>query len=188
MAGNDGNQFGEFVVRCGKSLAIHVILGAVLLAAGWWATSSFDSAGDQLKASYQEAPDAVAAVESVLADLRLRFWSWFVWALVISLLASCLFIGLAQQGRPGDERDGAARKPLWIILLIVVIAGCGTIWWRKISLADLAAGLTSGGYALLIGLGFVITFLAYWIATGLAVKRTMRPSVPLYYLLPTRWN
>ena len=188
MAANGRNQFGEFLVRAGKSFGVHAVFITLLFALGWWATMGYDSASDQLKAEYESAPDPQMAIGMVLDTARIKLWSWFSSSMLVSWLASILFIGFVQTAEPRGEAEGAKRMPMWIVLMLITLATTAAAWWWQLSLADIGAMLMASGYGVSVAAGFVLVLIAYWAGTGMSVKSTMRPSVPLGYILPRLGN
>ena len=79
--------------------------------------------------------------------------------------------------------------PLWIVLFVLVIVATGFVFWRQVSLTDVAQMLLDSKYLLLTTIGFVVPMIAYWLACGLAVTITLKPAVPMAEsLLPEFWN
>lgn len=176
----------ESVLRIGKSLAVHIVIGVLLYGLAVYLLGSFDAASDTLREQYEETE-----VMQLLASTRSTLIGWFVVALIISWVGSSIFLITANWMRK-DVRiasDGRKALPAWIILFLISIAMTTFVWWREVSLGDVAAMLLDGNYLTLVTAGQVGTALAFWLGTGLAVALTLKPSVPLAQtLLPNMWN
>lgn len=176
----------ESVLRIGKSLAVHIVIGVLLYGLAVYLLGSFDAASDTLREQYEETE-----VMQLLASTRSTLIGWFVVALIISWVGSSIFLITANWMRK-DVRiasDGRKALPAWIILFLISIAMTTFVWWREVSLGDVAAMLLDGNYLTLVTAGQVGAALAFWLGTGLAVALTLKPSVPLAQtLLPNMWN
>ncbi len=176
----------ESVLRIGKSLAVHIVIGVLLYALAVFLLGNFDAASDTLREQYEETE-----VMQLLASTRSTLISWYVIALVISWACSAIFLIVANLKRKSVRiaSDGRKALPIWIILFLVSIALTTFVWWREVSLGDVASMLLDGNYLALVTAGQVGTALAFWLGTGLAVALTLKPSVPLAQtLLPNMWN
>ncbi|MEG3180077.1 hypothetical protein [Sphingomonas sp. LT1P40] len=182
------NEIGDILIRIGKALLIYLVIGAALLGLIFWLTSDFESASLMLRAQFADAEDAQTSVMVILDQARLHLVYWMLTSLAASLICASLFLSFAQSRRPRNAIEGGSYKARWIALLIVALSLSVLCWWQFVSVADVAGALVSKSYVLVlvcVGLG---NLLAYYLATGLAVTMTMKPSVPMGTLLPNSWN
>lgn len=180
---------GETVVRIGKSLLIHVLVGLAVLATIWFMADAFEDASLALQAKYAEADDMGASVMNELGEARGHLLAWGILALTISWLSSSLFIALAQNRGARGYSEGGSLFATWIGLFIFTMLGAVVAWWRQVSLLDIGSLVASTNYSISLVIGFIGTALAYYLATGVAVRLSMKPSVPLSdVLLPKFWN
>lgn len=176
----------ESLLRIGKSLAVHIVVGLLLYGLAVYLLGSFDAASDTVREQYEEAN-----VMQLLASTRSTIIGWYVCALVASWACSAIFLILANFQREKVRIDSDMRRalPAWIALFVVTMGLAAFLWWRQVSLADVAAMLLDSNYLTLVTAGHIGTALAYWLGSGLAVALTLKPSVPLARtLLPNFWN
>lgn len=176
----------DSVVRSGKSLAVHIVFALLLYALASLLLSHFDTASEAMREQYEETE-----VLQLLAGARATIVGWYVAALAISWLCSTVFLVTANLKRPHVRSKSDARKamPVWIAMFVVAIVATAFLWWRQVSLADVASTLLDDDYLLLATAGYVGTALAFWLGTGLAVALTLKPSVPMASTaLPEIWN
>ena len=180
---------GETVVRIGKALLIHFLIGIAVLATIWLMSDAFEDASLALQTKYAEADDLGASVLNELGDARSQMLKWAILALSFSWLCSSLFVALAQHRGARGYSEGGGLFAAWIGLFIVTLLAATAAWWRQVSVLDIGTLIASNNYAISLIAGFVGTTFAYYLATGLAVRLSMKPSVPLAdVLLPNFWN
>jgi heme/copper-type cytochrome/quinol oxidase subunit 4 len=180
---------GETVVRIGKALLIHVLIGIAVLGTIWFMADVFEDASLELQTRYQGANDNGASVLNELGYARSSMVSWAITALALSWLSSSLFIFLGQRRAARGYAEGGSLFATWIGLFILALIAATTAWWRQVSLLDIGTLIASSNYAKSLVAGFVGTALAYYLATGLAVRLSLKRSVPLAdVLLPNFWN
>ncbi|HYI40306.1 MAG TPA: hypothetical protein VE053_08310 [Allosphingosinicella sp.] len=180
---------GETIVRIGKALLIHLLIGAGVLATIWFMADTFGDASLALQNDYAEAADGGASVLNELGDARGQMLKWAILALSFSWLFSSLFVALAQRRAARGYSEGGSMFAAWIGLFIVTILAAVAAWWRQVSLLDIGTLIASNNYAISLVTGFIGTALAYYLATGLAVRLPLKRSVPLAdVLLPNFWN
>lgn len=182
------SYFGSLIVRSGKSLLIHALFAAILAGLALWLTGAIEYASEQQRRIYETAPDPALALETVLGDARLNVIGWNVGALCVSWLASTVFVAVAERSLPRNEREGGSRTPAWFGLMVFVVLSTAIAWWRQVDLTGVGAVLVSGSYLALNVAGYVLVVFAFWLASAMTVKMTMRPSVPLSPLVPSFWN
>jgi hypothetical protein len=180
---------GETIVRIGKALLIHVLIGIAVLATIWLMADAFEDASLTLQTKYAEAADGGASVLNELGDARSQMLEWGVLALSASWLCSSLFVALAQHRGARGYSEGGSMFATWIGLFILTILAAVAGWWRLVSLLDIGTLIASNNYAISLVVTFIGTALAYYLATGVAVRLPMKRSVPLAdVLLPNFWN
>lgn len=179
---------GIFVVRAGKALAVFLFVALILLGVAWSFTSSFDGASLELRTRFEDAPDPIVPVTRFLEGARYQLFQWIISASFASWICASIFLIRAEQHPARDAREGRGRLVLWILLLILVFAFIGAIWYATVGTENVAGILLADGYVMVVALTFILLPLAYWLATALAVKIEMRPSVPVSGPLPTFWS
>lgn len=183
----DGRQPGAgTLVRAGTSLAVHAAFGVIVIAAVLLSSHGEAAMNRQLRGNYPDSPfDDIAYL---LDQPRHELLIWGAVSLVAGWLASIWFLRQAELLRPRSPAEGAALRGLWFGMLIATLAvtAAGFVYW--VILAKLEGFFATPPLTvaeLAVGLG---TPLAFWLATGLAVTLTVKPSVPLGGLLPATWN
>ena len=176
----------QSVVRSGKALIVHLLFAALLYGLAYLLMSNYDSASVLVRDQY-ESDDVMLFLQAAQSKMV----GWFLLSLLVSWLAATLFIALCQRKSQVVRGDTEARKsmPLWIILFVVVLGLAAFLWWREVSLAEVAQMLLDNNYLILVTAGFVLTAIAFWVSTGLAVITSLKPAVPgAESLLPNFWN
>lgn len=177
---------GITLVRVGKSLAVHLVFAALLYGLALWVLGNFDNASLTMREQYDSNE-----VLQLLGAAKSKVIGWFMLSLAFSWLFSSLFLAVCQRRKAvvRGHAEGRRSMPLWIILFVLMLAATAFLFWRQVSLADVAQMLLDSKYLLLTSVGFVVPMIAYWLATGLAVTITLKPAVPLAEsLLPEFWN
>lgn len=179
------NPNRDAIIRIGKAVLVHLVLMAIAYGALLMLLGDFDSASDTVRDTYDEA-----GVMQQLAAARAQLLAWYLGGLIVSLIASAVFLFAAQQARAKvrSASEGRRSLPLWIVLFLVVAVLTGFVWWRQVSIPSVAALVLDSDYLWLVTLGSLFPLLAYWLSTGLAVTITLKPSVPGAGLLPRMWN
>ncbi|MEY4953654.1 MAG: hypothetical protein RL299_2078 [Pseudomonadota bacterium] len=174
------------LVRVGKSLAVHLVFAGLLYGLALYVMGNFDNASLTMREQYDSNE-----VLQLLGAARSKLIGWYMLALAFSWLLSSLFLAISQRRMAVVRGHAEARRsmPLWIVLFVLVIAVTGFVFWRQVSLTDVAQMLLDSKYLLLTTIGFVVPMIAYWLACGLAVTITLKPAVPMAEsLLPEFWN
>lgn len=176
----------DTVIRAGKSLAVHIVFGLLLYALAVLLLSDFDSASQSLREQYEEAE-----VMQLLAASRTTIVAWYASSLALSWVFSAIFLWVAnyRQSAVRHRSNERLAMPVWVVMFVLSIAATALLWFRMVSLADVATMLLDGDYLLLVSLGELGQALAMWAGSGLAVTLALKPSVPLAEtLLPEIWN
>jgi len=125
---------------------------------------------------------------SEVAGARGQLLLWTLAAFGSAWLVSSLFLVSAERASPQNRDQGAARIGLWTMLLVALGVMLAITAWFILFDSPRVANLAPNVFSLVFIGGILLVLLAYYFATGLAVKRTMRPSVPLGEALPTFWS
>jgi hypothetical protein len=176
----------DTVLRSGKSLGVHIIVALLLYTFETILLNDFATASDTLREQYEETE-----VLQLLDGAQSAFVSWYIAALAVSWVCSTAFLLAANLKRADVRSHSDARKamPAWITLFVVTLAAAAILWWRQVAHADVSALLLHNAYLQLVTVGYVGVLLAFWIACGLAVALTLKPSVPMAAaILPKFWN
>jgi lipid-A-disaccharide synthase-like uncharacterized protein len=175
---------GAVMWRIAKAFFVHLPILLLTLGCIYFATSGQDSLSIAVRERYRGASSQ--ALLTVLGDARGDLLTWCAAAFAVSWLASSLFLVAAQRTYPANEAEAGSRIGLWSLLLVVTIGFAVGNGWLALVRARLDL-LTQSFFlaAILGGLGLL---LAYYLSTGLMVKRVMRPSVPLAAALPSQWS
>lgn len=187
MSNEAGSVTTEAMTRAFKALVTHVVIGVIVIGAILFVCQGRVAVNPRLLADYPDAAPEV--VLQFLYDARYRLILWACQALSISWLTASWFLYHAQAARARDpETEGASRTPAWAALLFVTIIACSLAGWWLVWWPDYSANLAPD--RLLVSIAFVGigTILAFWLATGLAVARVMRRSVPGSGVLPDLWS
>ncbi len=170
---------GKIVQRILGSLGVHLVLGGIALALVYYLTSHLEDASETLRGSVDGTEDAQTSIMTYLASAQQDLMQWTLFCFGFGWLLSCLFLLLANRDNPASENQGARKLGVWAGLLFILIAYVGLIWWRQLSMPDVAASIMFGNYATALAVGIVATLLAFWLGSALFVKKSMKPSVPL---------
>ena len=186
------SPISEIIVRAGRSLAVHLLMGLMLYGLALWLMGSYESANEALRtrAETEGWENPTASIAALLGTARNNVIGWFMVSLVVSWLCSTLFLAIAQRRRPltRNGREGAQALQVWIVLFALSIVACAALWWRD-GITNLSTIMVDRNYLLLVLAGHLGVVLAYWLGSGLAVTITLKPSVPLANsLLPRFWN
>ena len=180
---------GDTVMRIGKSLFVHILIAVILIGTIWWMTSSFEDASQLLRDQYKDAADDGATVLGYVDQARGSLIEWCGISCVISFLFSSLFISLANNKHPRGYEEGGRMAPMWAGLFVATIAGVGILWWQYASFEAVGQWLVSANYLICVAATVAGILIAYFLATAVGVKLTMKRSVPLAELvIPDGWN
>jgi hypothetical protein len=169
------------LLRLFFALLLYVaIFGVVWLLIGM-VGSGEDAVSEQVRRQFSARPGQLDGIREDAVAL-LRQWAFF--AMGVSWLAAAFWLFLADLYRPKSPSEATDRTGAWVGLFFLSMASAGGIFWmlilQRAVLTDLAAGVTNIAMGA-VGLALLLT---YWLATGLFVKITMQPSVPLSGPLP----
>jgi magnesium-transporting ATPase (P-type) len=169
------------LVRIFWALLIHV--GWFILAAGllYVAGAGESALSDATRDQYRDNP---ALIDQIRTDALWHLLNWAFLSLAASWLLASLWLFIAERQRPRTPAEGAAKRGLWVILLLVTLAAMAAIGWSRLAQTgvtmDLAASTMTTG---ILTVSFTV-LLAYFTATAMSVKQVMRPSVPFSSILP----
>lgn len=175
---------GAILWRIVKSFFIHLPILLITLALIYFLCDGQESLSLAVREQYRGASSR--ALTTVIGDARGDLMMWALAGFAISWLTSSLFLAACERSAPANEREARGKLGLWSFLLIATILLAAANGW--LSLLRAQASLLTGTFMavlLIAGLGILA---AYYLATGLMVRRVMRPSVPLAAGLPARWN
>lgn len=179
---------GVFVVRAMKAFVIFLIIALVLLGLAYYVTGSFDSASQEVRRQYDGVLDPVRSVTRVLEGARFQLMQWILASSLAAWLCASLFLIQAEQFDARNVQEGASKLVSWLILFVLTIGLTAGIWYGSVSVEDVASMILADNYLMVLVTTFILLPLGYWLATGLAVKGVMRPSVPVSGLLPRFWS
>jgi hypothetical protein len=177
---------GAIAWRMTKALFIHLAILAVALGLIYLAAQGQESLSAEVRARYQGR--SPLALLTVLSDARGELMMWAGVGLLASWLCTSLFVISAERAQPCNDREAASRIGLWSGLLLVALSLQAFYGWLNLLRAGVSGELTPSTFMVAVAVGLIATVVAYWLATGLVVRRVMRPSVPLAAVLPTRWS
>lgn len=185
MAVEQESNFGAFLVRAVFALIIHLVLAALLFGIVVWLTSDTASVHPDVLREVQGQSDSQQSIEFALEDARGALLQWAMWSLATGFAASAIFLFAAQQQLPRIPSEERALSGLWAGLFIVGVIASVVVWWLGVADAGVDALIVSGSYFGCSAAGFFGVVIAYYLATALCVKPTMKPSVPLSAPLPS---
>jgi|GEM_PF-4108179 len=177
---------GAIMWRVVKSFFLHVALMLLALGLIWLVVQGQDALSAAVRLRYQGR--SAQALLTVLEDQRGRLMMWCFISFLVSWLASSVFLAAAERARPAGEIEAKGKIGLWSLMLVVTIVFVIFTAWLNLIEAGVSASLSSGTFLTAVLIGGIATVLAYYFATGLMVRRVMRPSVPLATALPTTWS
>jgi hydrogenase-4 membrane subunit HyfE len=177
-------MFGAVMWRLAKSFFVHLPMGLLGLVLIYFICQGQDSLNDGVRAQY--AGVASRSLLTLLEDARGDLMLWCATAMLVSWILSGFFLSSAERARPANEAEGGASIGLWSFMLILLLVFMAAYGWAKLDRAQEI--LLSGTMLLAVAAGALACLVAYYLSTGLMVKRVMRPSVPLAAALPTRWS
>jgi hypothetical protein len=170
------------LIRLFWSLLIHAAVLALAVTLIYFLGGGQDAVAESVRERYADRP---AQLEAIRSDSVWQMIRWCIYALAASWIFSGLWLLLAERHMPRTPREGAQKQGLWVMLLIASLVAMAILGWANVFRhnvqSDLAADTLTTGM-LVVGLS---TFLAYFLATAMSVKTTMRPSVPFAGLLPS---
>jgi hypothetical protein len=171
-----GGMFG----RIARSFFINFFFLLLALGLIFLLVRGIDALSEDVLRRYQTLNSRL----TVVGDTRGRLMIWCVVIFLSSWITSSLFLVSAERVRPENRSQGASRLGLWVVLLILTVGVIAFYSWFGLFRNSILVYLASDSFGpALIG-GIILNLLAYYFATGLAVKRTMRPSVPFGEALP----
>jgi hypothetical protein len=175
---------GAVMWRVVKSFFVHLPLLLLALLLIYFLCQGQDVLNFVVREQYRGASSR--ALLTVLGDARGDLMMWCTVAFAVSWLSSSLFLAAAERATPANEVEAGTKLGLWSFLLIVTIVIAVANGWRELARAQ--ATLMSGTFLSVLVLTGLLVLAAYFLSTGLMVRRVMRPSVPLAAALPTRWS
>jgi magnesium-transporting ATPase (P-type) len=175
-----GGVFG----RIGKSFFINALFLLIALGLVFILVRGVDALSEDVLRRY-ETPNARL---TIVSDTRSTMMIWCLVIFLTSWITSSLFLVSAERVRPDNRAQGASRLGLWVLLLIVTVAIVAFDVWFSLFRNSILVYLETDAFGPALVGGILLSLLAYYLATGLAVKRTMRPSVPFGEALPTFWS
>jgi hypothetical protein len=181
----DRGNNSEALIRAVIAFLVHLALAIVAVAVIYWMTKDFEDASELVRNTVGSDENAESGALAYLAEARADLLAWLLGSMLASWLASSLFLALAQRHEPRIDSEARKMFGLWGVLLILTLGLSALIWWRRVSLVEAGGMLISSNYITIIATGVVATFLGYYLVTGMAVKPTMKPSVPGASVLPS---
>jgi hypothetical protein len=175
---------GAIMWRAAKSFFVHLFMLLLALLLIYFIVQGQDS----LSSNVRDTLKTARSLATRLDDARGELMMWCFVGFLISWLASSLFLASAERAAPANEAEARCRLGLWSFLLILVIAMLGANYWLSLLGAQVNVTLASNTFMAAVLIGGLAVVVAYYFATGLIVKRVMRPSVPLAAGLPTFWS
>jgi hypothetical protein len=172
--------------RIAKSLGVNILFLLLALGAVYLLVRGADSLSETSRLALRLA--SAASLDIRVGDARSQLMVWTLAIFVISWLTSSLFLLSAEQARPITREDGKQRMGMWAAMLMLTLGMVGFVAWFTLFHTSVNALLSLYTFGSTIALCVVLNLLAYYLATALAVKRTMRPSVPLGEAMPSFWS
>jgi hypothetical protein len=172
----------KLLVRIFLALLLHVAFLALVIALLMYLGGNEDAVSDVVRARLADDPTQIDAIRG---DAVWQLVQWSIYALGIGWLISGLWLAAAERQKPCTPSEGAGKQALWVVLLFVALGALAVTCWVTVFKRDVEVDLTSSmlTYAMLIV--SAATLLAYFVATAICVKSTMRPSVPFSEFLPS---
>lgn len=183
MASDTEGTAGEFIVRAGMALAIHLLLAGLFFALLMLLVADQSVVHPDVIREAQGQDGA--SIGYALEDARAVLMKWAVWALGIGFACSAVFLFAAQRSKPRIDRETRAQMPLWSALFILSVMAAAILWWMGVEEGGVALLIVAGTYFTCTGIGFLFVVLGYFLTTALCVKATMKPSVPLSAPFPS---
>lgn len=168
----------ETLIRSIKAFGLHLLLGLIAFGVIYWLTNGFESASEQLRNKMVDTDDVEAAVLVELAEARFTLMQWAFISLTVSWITTTVFLYAAQRHEPRSDAEAQQRFGVWGTLLILTLGLSAFLWWRWVSLAQIALALMSDHYTMILATSFAATALGYYLSTALFVKNAAKPSVP----------
>lgn len=176
----------KLVNRLLASFATHLLSSLLVIGMTYLMTNDFNDASLELRASVSSLDPILGeqSIRAALGETSSAISAWVIWSLVVSLLASIIFLTYAERSLPANDNDARKKRGIWAALLASTLIACGIFWWRLVSIALVATNISGGSIISLIVLGFLAVLLSFYLSTALFVKITMKPAVPLADILP----
>jgi uncharacterized membrane protein len=164
------------------ALVVHVALALVGLLLIHLVGGNESALSTLVREDYADRPEMI---ESIRADAVAQLVQWLVRSLAASWLFASLWLASAQRFKPRGPAEGTRRQGLWVMLLLATLVA--TIWfgWSLVYGTTVAVELASSTVTAGMLIVAIATLLGYFLGTGMNVKATMRPSVPLGGILPS---
>jgi len=177
---------GAVMWRLAKSLFVHIAVLVLALLLIYLVARGQESLSAEVLTRYQGR--SPAALLTVLADARGEIVTWAAIGIAISWIASAIFLAVAERTTAANEREARRLIGLWAGMLIVTVALLAANSWLRLFSAGITGDLAASTFIACVLIGGLAVLIAYWLSTGLVVKRVMRPSVPLAAALPSFWS
>jgi magnesium-transporting ATPase (P-type) len=174
------------MMRVIKSFFLHLLILLAALGLVYLIVAGQESLSPELRLRYQGRPPAVLL--GLVENARGTLMMWVFTCFLVSWLSSSLFLAMAERSRPANEREAANKKGLWAGMLVVTLAAIAFTAWLNLIEPGVSIALASGTFMTALLVGGILAVLAYYLATALAVKLVMRPSVPLATAMPSFWS
>jgi hypothetical protein len=182
MPASDGDKTKKHLIgaliRSIKAFGLHLLFGLLVFGIIYWLTNGFESASEQLRNKVSGTDDAETAVLVELADARFTLMQWAFISLIVSWIMSTVFLYAAERLEPRTDIEAQQRFGVWGTLLILTLGLSTLMWWRSVSLAQIAFALMSDHYTMILATSFAATALGYYLSTALFVKNAVKSSVP----------
>lgn len=171
-----------YLMKIFWALLVHIGLALVGLLLIYLVGGSESALSTLIREDYADRPEMI---ESIRADAVAQLFRWLVLSLAASWLFASAWLMSAQRFMPSGPAEGTRRQGLWVVLLLATIAVTTWLGWSlaygRTVVTELSSGTVTAGTLIVA----VSTLLGYFLATGMNVKATMRPSVPLGGILPS---
>lgn len=172
--------------RITKAFAVHLLLLIAALGVVYLAVHGQESLSAAVRTQYEGQAEEVML--QMVADARGRIMFWCLTIFITSWLASAVFLAVAERTQPTNIVQAASRRGLWSGLFILLVVIAGVLTWIPMFAREVSSDLASGSFTASLVAGSFLTLLAFYLATALAVKAAMRPSVPGATALPDFWS
>lgn len=162
------------------SLLVHAAVAVVGGLFIYWLGSDQSAIAESVRSTYSDRP---ASLEVIRSDAIWQVLQWLLRGLAASWILASLWLLAADKDEPKTPKEGARRTGMWVALLLVSLGFVTFMGWllifSKPVSEELAASVLTGGTVVVPAAALT----AYYLATALLVKITMRHSVPLWGLI-----
>ncbi len=179
-------MLAAIVQRIIKSFVVHLVLLLIALVLVYGAVRGQDSLGTAMRMQYDGQSSDVLL--QLVADARGRIMTWCLISFGVSWVASSMFLATAQRTQPSNDLHAASRRGLWSVLLLFVVAAMAILAWLRLYGVGVSTDLASGTFLIALIGGAILVLTGFYLGCALAVKASMRPSVPGATALPAFWN